>query len=423
MGQTEGSLLDVGEVDYPEYTLSDDLQWFRTRIERFIKGGIYLVAGQPGIGKSTLGIQLALDMGRNGLSSVYIMNEQSKEDLNNRANLITSKWTSADRKKAFGNLFPYDDSLDIENLPGFLTNYVLSRKGRFHNVSMIVVDSVQGQGLSAASTTKYRKVYEFCRQCKSNGITAVLVAHVTKRGEIAGPKDLEHNVDCVIVMRKALIYRPMFVPKNRFGPAVLKPVPLMMNSSTALQLSPHSSAQSASARTFIGGDQPVAEIQAAVSLPSYGSRGRIVATGLPQKEIEQITNCIAQLPDLDIDDLDFTIHCRIPEEKSYRSVLGLPLAMSLISSYLQLEIPQHYLYLGEIDLFRQVRPLRDQVLVDLVDAIERDLLTGPIRLIMAPQSAEQLQSMFKEDKRTITVVPCAKLDDALHQTWPDLKNR
>ena len=55
-------LLGIGDSDFEEVALSDGLAWLRQRIGKFVKGGIYLLAGQPGIGKSTLGIQLAVDI-------------------------------------------------------------------------------------------------------------------------------------------------------------------------------------------------------------------------------------------------------------------------------------------------------------------------------------------------------------------------
>lgn len=71
-------LLGVGQTEYQEIELSESLAWLRHRIERFVVGGIYLVAGQPGIGKSTLGIQIALDLGRRGHKTLFVLTEQSK---------------------------------------------------------------------------------------------------------------------------------------------------------------------------------------------------------------------------------------------------------------------------------------------------------------------------------------------------------
>lgn len=411
-------LLGIQEADYNELPLSDKLAWFKHRISKFIKGGIYLIAGQPGIGKSTLGIQLALDLGRNDEKSLYILTEQSKEDLVNRAKLMTSDWPKEQAHKALKNVQPYEDIHDIEFLPNLLAHHVLSSSGDYHGIKFIVVDSVQGHGLAAAATKKYKQIYEFCRQCKSNGITVFLVAHVTKKGDISGPKDLEHNVDCVIVMRKAMIYRPMFIPKNRFGPAALKPIPLEMDKkTTALKLSPHSESVSSIAKTFVGSNVGVIEAQAAVSLPSYGTRGRITAPGLPRKEIEQLTTCISQLPDMEISDLDYTIHCRLPGNKRYCAELGLAVSMSLISSYLQKDIPAHYLYLGEIDLLRKIRRVSDDIVLQLSEDIKNGTINTPLRIFCPKENAD----FIKEDIKGVTVITCDKLDDAVFATWPEFK--
>lgn len=411
-------LLGVTDSEYAEVALSDDLAWLKLRLGKFVKGGIYLVAGQPGIGKSTLGIQLALDLGLRGRKTVYVLTEQSSEDLARRAKLMSSAWKPKDAEKALGCIEPEEGVYDVESLPSFLAHQVLNPAGRYHGVDLIVIDSVQGHGLAAAATSKYKQVYEFCRQCKSAGITVLLVAHVTKRGDIAGPKDMEHNVDCVLVMRKAMVYRPMFVPKNRFGPAVLKPVPLRMNrDTTALELAPHSDSVSTVAKTYLGRDATLPEVQASVTLPTYGTRGRITAPGLPRREIEQLANCISQIPDMDISDLDYAIHCRLPGEKRYRRILNLPLAMALIASYIQKDIPGHHVYIGEIDLLRRVREVPDQILSDLHDALEGGEIRKPVRLFLPKESAE----LVRATTDGVTVMACDRLDDAVYNTWPELK--
>jgi len=186
---------------------------------------------------------------------------------------------------------------------------------------------------------------------------------------------------------------------------------------TALRLAKHSDAVSTVARTFLGRDRALPEVQAAVSLPSYGSRGRITAPGLPRKEIEQLTNCISQLPDMDIGDLDYTIHCRLPGERVYRSVLGLPLSLALIASYIQKDIPEHHIYIGEIDLLRKVREVPDQIILDLSEAIKANEIRRPIRVFLPPVSASLLQEAFAD----VTVVSCDRLEDAVFNTWPELR--
>jgi len=190
-------LLAVAETEHAEIELSEDLAWLRQRISKFVVGGVYLLAGQPGIGKSRLSTQLALDLGRRGMKTLYILTEQSRDDLAKVARQMTVDWPRKEAERALGNVLPEEGIYDMETLPTFLGHQVMSSAGKYHGVRLIVIDSVQGHGLSAGASRKYRQIYDFCRQCKTDGITVILVAHVTKKGDVAGPKDMEHNVGLV----------------------------------------------------------------------------------------------------------------------------------------------------------------------------------------------------------------------------------
>ena len=94
---------------------------------------------------------------------------------------------------------------------------------------------------------------EAARLCAENGITVILVSHVTKRGEVAGPKTLEHGVDAAIILRRAMQYSLLAVRKNRFGPPMLRMMPLNIDPvTTRLGLAPHAEAIPGAARTFAG---------------------------------------------------------------------------------------------------------------------------------------------------------------------------
>jgi len=119
-GQDKPCLLGVGRTDVEERPLTDGLEWLQNRIVRFIKGGVYSLASQSGIGKSTMAIQLALDLGRQGHRSVYVLIEQSREELAQRAHMIMTWWPSKDIETVLYQVEPVEAVYDIENLPSFL---------------------------------------------------------------------------------------------------------------------------------------------------------------------------------------------------------------------------------------------------------------------------------------------------------------
>jgi len=110
-------LLAIKGSEHPEIELSDSLDWLRQRIAKFVVGGIYLLAGQPGIGKSRLSTQIALDLGRRGDKTLYILTEQSKDDLAKIARQMTSDWPRRAAELAMSNVLPEEGLYDIEDLP------------------------------------------------------------------------------------------------------------------------------------------------------------------------------------------------------------------------------------------------------------------------------------------------------------------
>ena len=107
-------LLAIAETEHAEIELSDSLAWLRQRISKFVVGGIYLLAGQPGIGKSRLSTQIALDLGRRGIKTLYILTEESKKGLANIARQMTSDWPRKDADRALDNVLAEEDVLSNE---------------------------------------------------------------------------------------------------------------------------------------------------------------------------------------------------------------------------------------------------------------------------------------------------------------------
>src|SRR5207245_174500 len=173
----------------------------------FVRGAVYLLAGGPGLGKTTLVNQALGEMAMRGRKVLYVSTEQSLGEFK----------TALERVHAKGGTLPnaivqnfYADTVDdVDGLPKFLVTKVLT--GEYRGIEVVAVDSVQGRGLSPNSTRKYGALYEFANMARAQGLVSILVGHVTKTGEIAGPQTFAHNADCILYLRRAFRLRPFFV--------------------------------------------------------------------------------------------------------------------------------------------------------------------------------------------------------------------
>lgn len=180
--------------------------------DRLIGGGIVpgslsLVGGDPGIGKSTLLLQISHSLAKQGLIVLYICGEESVEQTSMRAKRL---------------------GIDTDNLLLLCeTNFTLIKSQIDQiNPDFLIVDSIQivyKSEISSApgSVSQVRETTtEFMHLAKGKGISVFLIGHVTKSGEIAGPRVLEHLVDTVLYFEgdKQHHYRMVRVVKNRFGP-------------------------------------------------------------------------------------------------------------------------------------------------------------------------------------------------------------
>lgn len=180
--------------------------------DRLIGGGIVpgslsLIGGDPGIGKSTLMLQLSNALASQGLTVLYVCGEESVEQTSMRA-------------KRLGII---SDNLYLLNE----TNFSLIKAQIDHvKPHILIIDSIQivyKSEISSApgSVSQVRETAtEFMHIAKGKGIATFLIGHVTKAGEIAGPRVLEHLVDTVLYFEgdKQHNYRMIRVVKNRFGP-------------------------------------------------------------------------------------------------------------------------------------------------------------------------------------------------------------
>jgi DNA repair protein RadA/Sms len=409
-----------------EYFSIPSLPWLNEAVGNgFVRGGVYLLAGEPGIGKTTLALQILGDLAERGMKVLYVTTEQGLGDIKRALQRVYAKGNGRLPVGISQNFFMDDSVEDIDALPKFLARRVLTDGQDYHGIQVIAVDSVQGRGLAAAATQKYRALYEFTESAKAQGILTLLIGHVTKKGQIAGPKDLEHNVDCVLYIRRAFRLRPLFVPKNRFGPAIIDPIVLLMDDRGRLAMSPLSTAKSTAIYGYAGIGEDLAEGQASVSLPKYGSRPELNAPFLPGKKIKQLLSVLSTLKDVDLADLSYEINCYVPRQQSYVEELDLPLAVALLSSYLQQPVSGKTLFVGELDLTRRVRAPEQTYLAALAQ-----LLTGPqkghIDKVYVAQDTVSLLGKMQPEKggpRVSEVVDLHGVNDLeslLRDLWPNL---
>ena len=178
-----------------------------------VPGSVVLIGGDPGIGKSTLLLQTAIEMAR-VVSVLYVSGEESVRQIKMRADRL---YRSVHEKKED---FPSDLFLVTETGLDVILEHVAEIKPR-----LLIIDSIQTTVLpelesSAGSVSQVRECASRLRElAKASGITVFLIGHVTKEGTIAGPRVLEHIVDTVLYLEgdRFQSYRLLRSVKNRFG--------------------------------------------------------------------------------------------------------------------------------------------------------------------------------------------------------------
>jgi DNA repair protein RadA/Sms len=201
IGQVGGDTEDRIELPMPEFA--------RVLGGGIVPGSIVLVGGDPGIGKSTLLLQMAVEMAARR-RVLYVSGEESERQIKMRAS----------RLGAGTDQFPADLLLVTETNLEVILNHVQEVKPE-----LLIVDSIQTVYLSeldssAGSVTQVRECAAQLRElAKSSGISVFMIGHVTKEGAIAGPRVLEHIVDTVLYLEgdRFQAYRLLRSVKNRFG--------------------------------------------------------------------------------------------------------------------------------------------------------------------------------------------------------------
>jgi len=320
----------------------------------FVRGSVLLLGGDPGIGKSTLLIQAAAALARAGQRAVYISGEEAVAQVRLRAERLGLR------------------DADVELAAETAVEDIITTLSQGKTPRLIVIDSIQTMWTdlvdSAPGTvTQVRgSAQTLIRFAKRSGATIILVGHVTKDGQIAGPRVVEHMVDAVLSFEGegSHQFRILRAVKNRFGPTDEIGVFEMTGAGlrevanpSELFLSERDLGQPGTA-VFAGieGTRPLlVEMQALVAPSSLGTPRRAVVGWDPSR----LSMVLAVLE----------AHCgvRLGGHDVYLNVAGglrihepaadLAAAAALVSSLTGAPLPADAVYFGEVSLSGAVRPV------------------------------------------------------------------
>lgn len=342
----------INEID------ADDEIRFRTGMDELdrvlgggiVKGSLVLLSGDPGIGKSTILLQICEYLGRN-LKILYVSGEESARQIKLRAQRLGVKTE---------NLYIMCQT-DVE----CITEYIRSAKP-----DLVIVDSIQTMCVSEISSslgsiTQVRESANLFMQCaKSLGIPTILVGHVNKDGNIAGPKVLEHIVDCVLYFEgdRHLSYRILRAVKNRYGSTneigvfemLDKGLVEVMNPSMMLISGKPKDAAGTCIACVMEGSRPIlAEVQGLVSASNFGNPRRM-STGFDYNRMSMLLAVLEKRAGYFFSNCDAYINV-IGGLRLDEPATDLSVALALISSLKDTPIRDDTLAIGEIGLSGEIR--------------------------------------------------------------------
>ncbi len=341
---------ELPEAPIARYSLPDD-ELSRVLGGGLVPGSVVLIAGEPGIGKSTLLLQLALNFNQGKV--LYVSGEESTEQIAQRARRIG---LSANEVYLLTNTDPAEIVAKAEEL----------------KPAMIVVDSVQTLmslwvESSPGSITQIREgSATLIRFAKQSGIAIFLVGHITKDGSIAGPKVLEHMVDTVAVFEGdgQHLFRMLRCTKNRFGStnelgiyrmesAGLKPVE---NPSEFLLPSYGDQLSGSATAAILEGVRPLLiEVQALVSSAVYGTPQRS-ATGFDLKRLNMLLAVLEKRCGFKLGAKDVFLNIAGGLKINDPST-DLAVVSAILSSSEDLILDKGYCFAAEVGLSGEIRPV------------------------------------------------------------------
>ena len=317
-----------------------------------VNGSIVLLGGEPGIGKSNLIIQICNKIKTDG-KVLYVSGEESAEQVKIRA----------DRLNVKNDNLLFLSETDIGNVEEEIVNM---------KPELVIIDSIQtmySDEITSApgSVSQVREITsKIMRMCKENGITTILIGHVTKDGNIAGPRVLEHMVDTVLYLEgeRYFSYRILRGVKNRFG-STNEIGMFEMKNEGLVEIDNPSSILISERKENVAGSVVVAsiegtrpllvEFQALTSQSVYGLPRR-TANGIDYNRLTLLIAVLEKKSGLMLGNQDVYLNV-VGGLKVNEPAIDLGIVLATASSFKNIPISRDVVALGEVGLTGEVRSI------------------------------------------------------------------
>lgn len=367
--------VQVADITFSEEhrMLTPDKEFNRVLGGGIVAGSLVLIGGEPGIGKSTLMLQLALNMPK--IKVLYVSGEESERQIKMRAERLEVPRPAEGGTKNNSAIIANSETPPLGGGGGCYILCETSTQNIFKQIEalepdLVVIDSIQTLHSShiestPGSVSQVREcTAEMLRFAKETSTPVFLIGHITKDGMIAGPKILEHMVDTVLQFEgdRHHVYRILRTVKNRFGSASELGIYEMLgeglrevsNPSEILLSQRDEPLSGITISTTLEGMRPMLiETQALVSTSAYGTPQR-TATGFDTKRMSMLLavlekRCGFRLGAKDVF-LNITGGIRVEDP-----AIDLGLAAAIISSHEDMPVPFKTCFAGEIGLSGEIR--------------------------------------------------------------------
>ena len=353
----------------------------------FVNGSLTLLGGEPGIGKSTIILQICQSINVDG-NILYVSGEESAEQIKLRADRLNIKKDNL--------MFLAETDIDL------VENAIDKTNSKF-----VIIDSIQTMyseevTSTSGSVSQVREITaRVMKMCKQKGITTIIIGHVTKDGNIAGPRVLEHMVDTVLYLEgeRYFSYRILRGVKNRFGSTneigmfemqneglieITNPSQILISEREGNELG-------TIVVTTIEGTRPLMLEMQALTTPSVFGLPRRNAIGIDYNRLTLLVAVLEKQAGLNLGSQDIYLNI-VGGMKVTEPAVDLGVVLAVASSFKNISIKQDVLAIGEVGLTGEVRS------VNMIEKRLKEAEKMGYKTCIIPESNKKLlKEKFKLD--------------------------